>query len=360
MRSLHRTTRLTRVVAFLVLAVFLATAGSGSLRSTASTISAGFSLSVDRNSVGVVVGAQAVVAVNVSQEGSFAGPVALSVGGAPGGAVVSIDPNPTLPGIPAVVAVLVGSSTPVGSYPLTIIGTGGGSTQTVTVNLVISLPTGFSMVMTPPSRTVVDGDSTTYNLALSRGLLSGPVQLKLSGLPQYATGTVSPSLVVLPHTATVTVHVATNVVPGTYLLTVKGSGLAGAASASAYLIVVPQTYPDFPIAGTADRVLAPGAPGGAVDLALTNPFNTAMSVTNLMMTVLGTNKVGCDPSNYQVTPYAGPASLAVPAHSTRTLSGLGVPRAQWPQVTMLNLPVNQDACKNATVNLRYAGHGYGY
>jgi hypothetical protein len=350
----------TRLLALLVAALLAASVGSGALRPTATTIGVGFSLSVDQSTVGVTIGAQAVVAVSVSQPGSWVGPISLSVTGAPIGAHVGITPNPLLlPGVPAIVSVLTTASTPVGSYYLKITATSGTYSQTITVVLVVSLPTGFSMVLSPPSATVVDGESTTYNLAIDRGLLAGPIALKVSGVPANATATVSPSLSILGNSASIKVATAANVVPGTYLLTVKGSSLLASATASAYLIVLPQTYPNFPIAGTADRVLTPGGEAGAVDLAITNPFGVPMSVTALGVNVTGTDKPGCGAGNYQVTAYGGPFPLTVPANSTRTLTQLGVPRAQWPQVAMVNLASNQDACKGATVQLHYSGTGSG-
>jgi hypothetical protein len=341
-------------------ALLAASVGSGALRPTATTITAGLSVSVDQSSVGVTVGANAVFAVSVSQPGSWVGPVSLSVTGAPIGAHVGITPNPLLvPGIPAIVTVFTGASTPVGSYLLKVTATSGTYTQTVTVQLVVSLPTGFTMTMSPTSAVVVDGESTTYDIDIDRGLLSGPIALKVSGVPANATAKVSPSLSLLGSHASLAVSTATNVVPGTYLITVKGSALLASGSASVYLIVLPQTYPGFPISGDADRVLAPGSEPGAVNLAITNPFGATMTVTGLGVTVTGTDKPGCAASNYAVTAYSGPASLTIPPNSTRTLLQLGVPRSQWPQVRLLNLPLNQDACKGATVQLHHSGTGNG-
>jgi hypothetical protein len=348
-----------RLLVLLVAALLATSLGSSAVQPTATTVGAGLGISVDRTSVGVTIGSQAVVAVTVSQPGSLLGPVHLSVTGAPVGATVAILPNPAINGIPAVVAVQTSATTPVGSYLLKITATSNGQSVSVNVQLNVTLATGFTMVLSPPAATVVDGQSTTYTLTVNRGLLAGPISLSLSGVPQNATATVSPSLSLLGNTATVKVSTATNVVPGTYLITVKGQSLLASATASAYLIVLPQTYDDFPIAGTPDRTLAPGSERAAIDLALTNPFGAPMTVTALGVDVTSTDKPGCATSNYAVTAYSGPFPLTIPAHSTWTLSSLGVPRAQWPAVRMLNLPTNQDACKTAVVQLAYSGAGNG-
>jgi hypothetical protein len=352
MRRMHRRFRLLVV---LLAALLAASVGSGALRPTATTVGVALSVTVDQSTVGVAIGAEALVAVTVSQPGSWVGPVSLSVTGAPVGAHVGITPNPVIPGIPSIVSVLTAASTPVGSYYLQITATSGSHTATITVILVVSLPTGFTMQLSPTSRTVVDGESTNYDLTIKRGLLAGPIALKVNGLPANATASVTPSLSILGNSAKIKVSTATNVVPGTYLLTVKGTSLLASATASAYLIVLPQTFPNFPINGSTDRVLAPGSEPGAIDLAITNPFSAPMTVTNLGVTVTGTDRPGCAAANYAVTAYGGPASLTIPPNSTKTLQQMGVPRSQWPQVAMLNLPVNQDACKGATVYLDYTG-----
>lgn len=344
----------------LLLAALLATSlGASAVRPTATTVDAGLGLSVDRSSVGITVGSQAVVAVTVSQPGSVLGPVHLSVTGVPAGATAAVLPNPAINGIPAVVVIRTTASTPIGSHLLRITATSGSQSASVTVQLSVSLATGFTMVLSPPVATVVDGQSTTYTLTVDRGLLAGPIALSVSGVPQFATATVSPSLSLLGNTATVRISTATNVVPGTYLITVKGKALLASATASAYLIVVPQTYDDFPIEGTPDRVLAPGSEPAAIDLELTNPFGAPMTVTALGVDLTSTDKPGCTTADYAVAGYSGPLPLTIPANSTRSLSSLGVPRAQWPSVRMLNLPTNQDACKGAVVQLAYSGAGNG-
>jgi hypothetical protein len=257
-----------------------------------------------------------------------------------------------------IIAIVAGANTPVGSFTLTITATGNGITHHITVTLVVSLPTGFTMVLSPPVQTIQDGQSTDYSLSINRGLLTGPITLKLSGIPQYATGTIKPSFTIVGSSATVHIDTATNVVPGVYRFTVSGSALLASASASAYLIVQPQQFPNFPISGNADRVLAPGVTA-LLNLSLTNPFSSPMSVTALGVSVTGTNQTGCATNNYAVTQYSGPYPLVVPANSTRTLQQLGVPSSQWPTVAMLDLPVNQNACQNATVNLAYTGTGNG-
>jgi hypothetical protein len=329
-----------------------------SVNASSTTIAADFTITADQTTVGLTVGAEAVLLVDVSPVGSWVGPVSLAVAGGPVGVTTNILPNPVLPGVPAVIAIIASSNTPLGSYTLIITATSGHTVHSITVIIVISLPTGFTMHLSPPVQTVQDGSSTDYALSIHRGLLTGPISLKLSGVPQFATGTIKPSFTLLGSSATVHVDVGINVVPGVYKLTVSGSALLAAASASAYLIVTPQVFPNFPISGNLDRNLAPGVTG-LLNLALTNPFSSAMSVTALGVTVAGTTHPGCAASNFAPTQYTGSFPLVVPANSTRTLQQLGVPSSAWPKLTLLNLPVNQDVCQNAQVTLQYSGTGSG-
>ena len=52
-------------------------------------------------------------------------------------------------------------------------------------------------------------------------------------------------------------------------------------------------------------------------------------------------------------PFSG--SVVVPKESTKSLTQLGVPQAQWPRLSMPNLATNQDACKATTFKFSYTG-----
>ena len=68
----------------LVVTVLLAgSLGASAVQPASTTVDAGLGLAVDRTSVAVTLGSQAVVAVTVSQPGSVLGPVRLSVSGVP-------------------------------------------------------------------------------------------------------------------------------------------------------------------------------------------------------------------------------------------------------------------------------------
>jgi hypothetical protein len=123
-------------------------------------------------------------------------------------------------------------------------------------------------------------------------------------------------------------------------------------------VVVPAPGRAFTISGTLDRSLFIGSTG-RLNLAIAAPRGGTLNVTDLAVRVTGTSNTNCTAGNFTVTQYSGSYPLTVPGGSTRTLQQLGVPRSVWPAVTLLDLPVNQDACKNVAVTLTYAGTGQG-
>jgi hypothetical protein len=112
----------------------------------------------------------------------------------------------------------------------------------------------------------------------------------------------------------------------------------------------------FAISGGLSQPLAPGDAASPIGLSINNLNHRSLPVTHLSVTVKGTSAgAACDASNFAVTQYSGPYPLTVPALQTSTLAALGQPVASWPQLQMLDLPRNQDRCKNVSVSLAYAG-----
>jgi hypothetical protein len=52
-------------------------------------------------------------------------------------------------------------------------------------------------------------------------------------------------------------------------------------------------------------------------------------------------------------------SIKVPAHSTASLSDLGIPTSHWPVIAMVETHTNQDACEGAPLVLHYSGSATG-
>jgi hypothetical protein len=130
---------------------------------------------------------------------------------------------------------------------------------------------------------------------------------------------------------------------------------AGNQSASVSFSWTVALNADFGISGDATQPLSPGV-SVALDVTVTNPYDFALRVIDV--SVAATGPAACPAGdNLATTPssFAGP--VVIPAHSSRSLSALGVPSAQRPQLLLRNLDSNQDSCKNATFKLTYSGTG---
>ncbi|GAA0615741.1 hypothetical protein GCM10009547_17130 [Sporichthya brevicatena] len=126
-----------------------------------------------------------------------------------------------------------------------------------------------------------------------------------------------------------------------------GAGAANAAPGDA-----------FTISGTLDSTLYPGG-SGALDLSLTNVGTTELTVGEITVRVAGVttrSAAPCLTSDFVVDQQLDPTrEFTLPAGATRTLTELGIAPADLPRVSMTNTAVNQDGCKNSTVNLAFAG-----
>jgi hypothetical protein len=118
------------------------------------------------------------------------------------------------------------------------------------------------------------------------------------------------------------------------------------------------TNRDFTITGSAGGLLYPGAPARAIALTLTNPNSVAIYVTSLQVTVASSSRPGCSAATNLALTQSNVSSAAparVPAGGSVTLPVQGV---SAPTIRMVNLPVNQDACKNASFALSYSGSAH--
>jgi hypothetical protein len=116
----------------------------------------------------------------------------------------------------------------------------------------------------------------------------------------------------------------------------------------------------FGIAGDVSGLLHPGE-SAPIDLTLTNPNGRPIRVTSLSVAIASVTAPQatvirpCGIADFAVAQLSGAASFTIPAHSSRTLTALGLAPAQMPSLSMINSADNQDGCKGATVGLSYGG-----
>jgi hypothetical protein len=106
---------------------------------------------------------------------------------------------------------------------------------------------------------------------------------------------------------------------------------------------------DFDVSGDV-CCLYPGA-WRSIDVSITNPNTFAIDVTQITVAV-SSSPAGCPSSwmEFQDSPVSESHAVTVPGHSTIELAP-----SDRPQIRLRNEPVNQDACQNQTIGLRYGG-----
>jgi hypothetical protein len=118
----------------------------------------------------------------------------------------------------------------------------------------------------------------------------------------------------------------------------------------------------FTISGNAASHISPGVQA-ALDLVLTNPQDVPLSVDALHVTVQAVSAANVDESHpcgardFALDQASSGLVVSLPAHSTSSLSSLGVPSASQPQVGMVNRAVDQGGCKGASLTLAYTATG---
>jgi len=197
-----------------------------------------FSLSVSPSSRTVVQGNLTSYGVTITGSNGFADTVNLSVSGLPGGASASFSPNPASSS--STLNVTTSTSTPAGTSALTITGTGtaGSPTHAIGATLIVSPRPLFSISVTPASRTVSRGGSTTYSVTVTPAAgFTGTVNLSVTGLPNRAGFNFSPSsLTGGGGTSTLTVSTAKQS-HGTSTLTISGTGGGQTQQTTATIVV---------------------------------------------------------------------------------------------------------------------------
>lgn len=192
--------------------------------------SADFTLTASPSTASAVAGAAASYTATVTSKNGFNADLSVAVSGLPTGTSASFVPASPWhlsPGGIQNVAVTVATtaSTPLGTYTLTISGTGGGKTHGVDVKLKVTGPADFSLSVTPSLATMPVGSSASYTAKVAPiNGFTGTVNLVLSSLPGGLTGGVTPTSLTFAsatdpaRTAAITVTAPPGTAPNTYPL----------------------------------------------------------------------------------------------------------------------------------------------
>ena len=193
-----------------------------------------YSLGVSPSSQTVIQGNPTSYNLTITPTNGFTGQVTFSVSGLPSGANGTFSPNPATS--TSALSVTTSTTTPAGSYPLTVTGVSGSLTHTVAATLVVTAAPNFTLSASPSSQTVVPGGSTTYSVTIApTNGFTGQVTFSVGGLPTGATGSFSPNPATSISTLSVPTSVSTPI--GTYPLTITGTSGTLTHTATVTLVV---------------------------------------------------------------------------------------------------------------------------
>jgi PKD repeat protein len=197
---------------------------------------ADFSMSSTPASRTVLAGESAAYTAMLTGSSGFSGTVNFSVTGLPSGATAAFTPASLTGSGSTSLNVTTSTATASGTYTLTIRGTSGPLTRSVNVTLIVN--GDFTLSVTPTSRTISRGQSTTYTVTITSGPgFWSPVNLTVSGLPSRATAAFNPSSITGSGTSVLTISTARNVQKGNRTITITGTGGGRVHSADVTLII---------------------------------------------------------------------------------------------------------------------------
>ncbi len=160
-------------------------AASGSITgSTGLTVTAtpNFTLSASPASLNVGQGNQVTSTIATTISGGFNSSISLSASGMPSSTTVSFNPS-TIPAPGSgnsTMTITVGSSTLVGTYPITVTGNGGGTQQNVTVALTVT-PTSTTISYVQGNYTTPQTPQTTVSVTFNAAQAAGDLNVVVVG-----------------------------------------------------------------------------------------------------------------------------------------------------------------------------------
>src|SRR3989454_978338 len=225
-----------------------------------------FSLAVSPTSGTVTAGGSVTATVTATLISGTSVSVTFSASGLPSGATASFAPTSCVPTCSTTMTISTSTSTPAGTYSITIQAVGGGVTRTTAYSLTVRAAFNFNLAVSPTSGTVTAGGSVTATVTAT--LVSGTsvaVTFSTTGLPSGATASFAPTPCVPTCTSTMTISTTTSTPPGDYSITVKAAG-GGVTRTTTYSLTVQAPFNfNLGVSPTAGTV----APGGSVTATVT-------------------------------------------------------------------------------------------
>ena len=200
----------------------------------------GFSLSASPATVSIMQGNAGTSTITSTVTGGFDSAISLSATGQPTGVTVVFNPASITGAGTSVLTISVSSTTATGTYPITVMGSSGGTTEMTIITLKVTKgKAAFAISASPTSITVSRGGTGNATITTTTsGGFNSAIALTTSGGGNAQTVTLNPNSIAAPGagTSTLTVVVGAKATLGTHKVTVKGS--AGSMSHSTIVSVV--------------------------------------------------------------------------------------------------------------------------
>ncbi len=267
----------------------------------------------------------------ITDEYGFTGNVSVSVSGLPSGVTASFSQNPVAS--QSQFTLTVASTTALGQYPLTIVGTSGGQTSTTSITLLIAAP---SFTISPNRNNLFLGQGTTSNIDIdvnSTTGFNGSISFSISGLPSGITAAFAPSA----YAYTLTLTLSSSVSPGQYALTITGTSGALTATTTLYIGVYAPTF-TLSVPGIGFEV---GQGSSATGTVTVNPQNGFTSAVNLTVSGLPNGAT----ASFSPNPTAGSSTMTVTASPTTPVGSLYI-------ITYTGTSGNQTVTQEGTLTVQ--------
>ena len=142
-------------------------------------------------------------------------------------------------------------------------------------------PPDFSLSATPATRTITQGNSTTYTVSIGAlNGFAGTVNLSASGLPANTTASFNPATLTGAGSSTLTVTTAANTPVSSSTLTITGTSGSLTRTATVGLVVNAAPVPDFSVSATpgSRSVTQGGATSYTVTIGAVNGFSGTVNL----------------------------------------------------------------------------------
>jgi hypothetical protein len=156
-------------------------------------------------------------------------------------------------------------------------------------------------------------------------------------------------------TVTLTLGVPYDLATGSYPIAVKVT-TPNNSTATATATLSSVAAAKFMISGDAAGPMALDGPAQPINISIANPYDHALTVSSLNVSIDTISKPACGAANFTLTQVPTGTTYSVPANSTLTLNGGSLqpkPKVSWP-----NDPLHpQNACIGALVTFKYLANG---